>query len=54
MEWEEEAVKVKTMFNEMQKEEVAKTDQVLETVEKGHYWEGYWGTERHIKWLLLF
>ena len=37
MEWEEEAMKIKMMFNQMQKEEVAKTDQVPETVEKCHY-----------------
>lgn len=54
MEWEEEAMKVKTMLNQMQKEEVAKTDQVPETVDKGPYWEGCWRTERRIKWLLLF
>ena len=37
MEWEEEAMKIKMMFNQVQKEEVAKTDQVPETVEKYHY-----------------
>ena len=54
MEWEEEAMKIKMMFNQVQKEEVAKTDQVPETVEKYHYWEGYWRTEWDMKWLLLF